>query len=77
MRVFFGVLSLLFAVTVIGLLAKKQLGDLSGGGTTAKTPADASLPVTTPQQESQQLQNQVKKSVDDAMQHARPELDDK
>jgi hypothetical protein len=63
----FGVLSLLFVVAVIGVLAKKQLGAVSG----------ISLPATTPQQQSQQLQNQVKKSVEDAMQQTRPEPDDK
>ena len=66
MRVVFGILSLLFAVTVIGLLAKKQLGALSGEVTTAKTPAAASLPMITSQQESQLLHSQVKKSVDAA-----------
>lgn len=67
MRMIFGVLSLLFVVAVIGVLARKQLGAVSG----------VSSPGTTPQQQSQQLQNQVKKSVEDAMQQARPEPDDK
>jgi hypothetical protein len=67
MRMVFGVLSLLFVVAVIGVLAKKQLGAVSG----------ISLPATTPQQQSQQLQNQLKKSVEDAMQQTRPEPDDK
>ncbi|MDO8773217.1 MAG: hypothetical protein Q7K57_31840 [Burkholderiaceae bacterium] len=67
MRMVFGVSSLLFVVAVIGVLARKQLGALSG----------VSLPLTTSQQQSQQLQNQVKKSVDDAMQQTRPESDEK
>ena len=67
MRMVFGVLSLLFVVAVIGVLAKKQLGTVLG----------ASSPGTTPQQQSQQLQNQVKKSVEDAMRQTRPEPEDK
>lgn len=67
MRMVFGVLSLLIVVAVIGVLARKQLGAVSG----------VSLPGNTPQQQSQQLQNQVKKSVEDAMQQRRPEGDDK
>lgn len=68
MRAVFGVLSLLIVVAVIGLLSRKQLGALSGAG---------GAPATSPQQQSQQLQNQVKKSVEDAMQQARPEPEDK
>lgn len=77
MRVVFGILSLLIVVTVIGVLAKKQLGALSGARTTPGIPVNVSLPVTTPQQQSQQLQNQVQKSVDDAMKQTRSEVDDK
>ena len=77
MRLVFGVLSLLIVVAVVGVLAKKQLGALSGAGTTPATAAGVSSPPSTPQQQSQQLQNQVKKSVDAAMQQTRPEADDK
>ncbi len=76
MRMVFGVLSLLLAVAVVGALAKKQLGGLTGAGTAPTTSAGVALPVGTPQQRSQQVQNQVKKSVEDAMQQRRPELDD-
>ena len=77
MRVVFGILSLLIVVAVVGVLARKQLGALSGAGAANETPAGVSLPMTTPQQQSQQLQNQVKKSVEDAMQQTRPQGDDK
>lgn len=76
MRVVFGVLSLLIVVTVIGVLAKKQLGALSGAGTLTAISGGGASSVVTPQQHSQQLQDQVKKSVDDAMQQARPAIDD-
>jgi hypothetical protein len=73
----FGVLGLLLVVLMVGLLAKKQLGALSTLG-----PAQASsagLPVLngSPQQQSQQLQIQVKKSVEDALQQARPQSEEK
>lgn len=77
MRVIFGVLSLLIVVAVIGLLAKSQLGFSSGVGTVTQSSFGVSLSVGTPQQQSQQLQNQVKTSVEAAMQQARPEPDEK
>lgn len=76
MRVIFGVLSLLIVVTVTGVLAKKQLGALSGAGTLTAISGGGASFVVTPQQQSQQLQDQVKKSVDDAMQQARPAIGD-
>ena len=77
MRMVFGVLSLLFVVAVIGVLAKKQLGALSAEGVMAATSAGVTLPASTPQQQSQELQSQAKKLVDDAMQQRRSEPDDK
>jgi hypothetical protein len=73
----FGVLSLLFVAGAIGLLAKKQLGPFSATGMTPVTAAVVSSPASTLQLQSQQLQNQVKKSVEDAMRQARPESDDR
>lgn len=75
MRMIFGVLSLLIAVAVIGLLVKKQVAPLSGASPASAT--GVALPVATPQATSQQLQRQMKKSLDDALQSARPEGDDK
>lgn len=77
MRIVFGVLSLLIAVTIVGVLIKRQLAALSGSGTAPGISANVSLPVVTPQHQSQQLQNQVKKSLEDAMKQTRPEVDDK
>jgi hypothetical protein len=68
MRAVFGILGLLIVVVVIGLLAKRQLGAPAG-------PDGA--PLGTPEQQSQQLQDQVKKSVEDAMRQKRPEPEDK
>jgi hypothetical protein len=76
MRIIFGVLSLLLVVLAIGALSKKQLGALTSTGAVPAASAAGAEPVTTPQQQSQQLQNQVRKSVEDAMQ-ARPLQEDK
>ncbi len=74
MRAGMGILGLLLALVVVGLLAKKQLGAVAG--TAPATQSGVSAPVGTPQQQSQQLQDQVKKSVEEAMQQKRPESPD-
>ncbi len=77
MRMVFGVLSLLVVVAVIGILAKQQFGSLTGALPATGASSVVSSPVATAQQQSLQLQNQVRKSVADAMQQARPEADEK
>jgi hypothetical protein len=77
MRLVFGVLSLLFVAGAVGLLAKMQLGPFSATAMTPAASAVVSSPASTVQLQSQQLQNQVKKSVEDAMRQARPESDDR
>jgi len=75
MRMVFGVLSLLFVVAVIGLLAKKQLGAVAappGAAQGAASSAAAAAPVT-PKQQVQQFQQ----AVEGAMQQARPMPDEK
>lgn len=83
MRTILGVLSLLVVVAVVGLLAKKQLSVNTSIRLPPATAASASTPTgnlsagaTVPQQ-SQQLQQQIKQSVEATMQQARPEPDDK
>ncbi len=79
MRAIFGVLSLLMVVAVIAVLAKKQLSPAP----VKLAPADAGLAVpaptdgATPQQQSQQIQNQVRQSLETTMQQARPMPEDK
>lgn len=65
MRAIVSVVGLLLVVAAVGLLSKKQLGATTGS-------SDAS-----PQQQGQQIQQQVKHSVEAAMQQARPMPDDK
>ena len=84
MRAFFGVLSLLIALVVVGLLAKKQLGAVSSVPVKlqAQIPVDAAvtLPIVTPgaipQQQSQQIQQQIRQQVESTLQQARPLPDD-
>lgn len=74
MRMVFGVLSLLLVVAIIGVLAKKQLSAVSVAPASS---AGVSAPVITTPQQSQQLQAQIKKSVEDALQKPRLEGDEK
>jgi multidrug efflux pump subunit AcrB len=78
MRVMFGVLSLLIVVAIVGLLAKKQLGHATAP---VVIPQVSGAPVAptgaTPAQQSQQLQQQVKKDVESLLQQARPMPEDK
>jgi Na+-transporting methylmalonyl-CoA/oxaloacetate decarboxylase gamma subunit len=74
MRIVFGVLSLLVAVAIVGVLAKKQLGAVSGSSpATAATSAGVTVPTGAPKQQV----DQVKQAVENAMQQARPVDDTK
>lgn len=74
MRAVFGVVGLLIALAIVSVLAKKQMGAL----TTAVPAGLASAPVgATPQQQSRQIQNQIKQTVESTMQQARPMPDEK
>lgn len=66
MRAVFGVLSLLIVVAVVALLAKKQL----------PTPSTATELAGTPQQHSDQAQQDYKKALESALQQPRPMPDD-
>ena len=73
MRTIFGVLGLLIAVAIVAVLAKKQMGALTVAPTgMPAAPASATLP-----QQSQQIQQQVKQSVETTLQQARPMPDEK
>lgn len=69
MRAVLSLLSLLVVVAAVGWLVKKQTAALPSG---VQAPASQpGAPAATPQQQSQRLQNQVKKSVEEAMQTPR------
>ncbi len=63
MRLILGVLSLLAAVAIVGVLAKKQLGA-------------AAAPSPGPQAAPQQQVRQVQQAVQESLQQARPMPDD-
>lgn len=69
MRAFFGIASLLIALAIVGVLAKKQLG-----GTASVAPG--ATPGASPQQQSQQIQQQIKQTVEGTLQQARPMPED-
>ena len=80
MRAVLGVLSLLIALVVVGLLVKKQLGAVSAAPVKlqAQLPADAAValppvsPNATPQQQIQQIQQQIRQTLESTLQQARP-----
>ncbi len=75
MRAMFGVLGLLVTLAIVGVLAKKQLSAVT---TTAPPAGFASAPAgSTVKEQSQLIQQQVKQSVENTMQQARPMPDDK
>jgi hypothetical protein len=72
MRMIFGVLSLLFVVAIVGVLAKKQLGSASAPAAVPATAGSVAAPSGTPKQQVQQVQQ----AVEGAMQ-ARPMPEEK
>lgn len=72
MRAIFSVLGLLVVVAVIGTLAKKQLQSTSSLAPSLSASYPAVLPATPPgvtvQQQSQEIQQQMKKTVEEALQ---------
>ena len=83
MRAIFGVLGLVVVLGIVGWLSKTQLASpqqampqlAAPGGNSSSVPASA--PTATVRDQSQQLQQQIKQSVEAAMQQARPMPDDK
>lgn len=68
MRGLFGIVGLLLTLAIVGVLVKKQTAPLAGGSTG---------PVQSGQQQSEQVQTQVKQSIEAAMQTPRAVPDDK
>ena len=83
MRSIFGILSLLVTLAIVGILIKKQLAATSQPMPALVVPStsatgDATVqPGGTVKQQSQQIQQQYKQAIDNAMQQTRPEPDDK
>lgn len=77
MRMVLGVVSLLIVLAVVAVLARKQTGVLAGTADVHAVGVGAPLSEVPVRQQSQQLQDQVKRSVEASMQQVRPEPDDK
>lgn len=79
MRAFFGVVSLLVALAIIGLVASRQL---KAGFTPTAAQADGSgasmapAPTGTPAQQSRQLQTQVKDDIAKALEAGKAQRDE-
>ena len=78
MRIVFGLMGLVLVLLIVGNLAIKQLGATRQIQLPPATgaPAPAIDPNTNVRQQSEQVQQQVKKALEDAMQ-AQPVPDDK
>lgn len=81
MRSVLGVLSLLIALAIAGVVVNKELAASSRTAVTAPAGSGVVVPAVTgdatPRQQNEQIQQQVKQSVEAAMQQARPVPDDK
>jgi hypothetical protein len=78
MRIVFGLMGLVVVLAIVGILSKKQLGSVSN----IKLPQTTEAPVTVDpnasvKAQSQQIQNQVKQQLENAMQQTRPEPQEK
>lgn len=73
MRGLFGLVGLLLALAVVGMLVKTQLSGTRPAVTGLPTPASAPLPEATVQGQSQQIQQQYRQAVESAVQPARAE----
>ena len=80
MKAVFGLVGLLLALVIVGVVVKKQL-DSTSQWVPALAPAvpggAASAPAATVREQSQQVQQQYKQAVDGLMQQPRPMQDEK
>jgi hypothetical protein len=81
MRAVFGLVGLLVALAIVGVLAKKQLAATRTPVPSLQPPAVAgsaalSAPAGTVREQSQRVQQQVKQQVEGLMQQARPMPED-
>lgn len=83
MRSIFGIVSLLVTLAIVGVIVKKQLTATSQTIPALVVPAATSpgdvpvQPTGTVRQQSQQVQQQYKQAIENAMQQARPEPEEK
>jgi hypothetical protein len=66
-----GLIGLVLALVIVGVLVKRQLGSVAGMPASSDVRAPSAQPL-----QPQQVQQQFKQSLDAAMQQARPVPDD-
>lgn len=71
-----GLIGLVLALAVVGLLVKKQLGGMTAPALSTGPAPAGSAPAGDARAQSQQIQQQFKQSLDAAMQQRRPVTDD-
>ena len=71
-----GLIGLILALAIVGLLVKKQLGGMAAPTLSTGPAATGSAPAGDARAQSQQIQQQFKQSLDAAMQQRRPATDD-
>ena len=79
MRGVFGMVGLVVALAIVGVLAKKQLASTQAVVPSLQVPgaAPVSAPTGSVREQSQQVQQQYKQALEAAMQQARPMPDEK
>ena len=79
MRGVFGMVGLVVALAIVGVLAKKQLVSTQAVVPSLQVPGAAPVPAPTGtvREQSQQVQQQYKQALESALQQPRPLLDDK
>ena len=81
MKGVFGLVSLLVALAIVGVVVKKQLAATRQAvpalAPAAGSPDSAVIPAATVREQSLQVQQQFKQAVESGMQQARPMPDDK
>ncbi|MNL55287.1 hypothetical protein D3C87_1786870 [compost metagenome] len=80
MRAMFGLVGLVVALAVVGVLVKKQMSATRTAVPALQTAPGAAAPASAPtgsvRDQSQQMQQQVKEQMDALMQQARPMPDE-
>ena len=79
MRGVFGMVGVLVALAIVGVLAKKQLASTQAVVPSLQVPGAAPVPAPTGsvREQSQQVQQQYKQALESALQQPRPLPDDK
>ncbi len=66
-----GLIGLVLALAIVGVLVKRQMGSMAG-----TPPAAGARPQLSQPEQARQVQQQFKQSLDEAMQRPRPMPDD-